>query len=265
MGADRGLTATIFTNGMWGESSASSSRTKNALRWNFLFNVHEPGLRSEDEERGLLASLEIARRGRAEIGFNIYRPEFDLTFAADLIGSYSLKRRIRIGLASPLPQGENEYLEDPDLRRTGARLARQLKELERKDILGHFDCGFPLCMFNEIELGSLVHSTCSGFASTCGDVIDVDWDLMAWPCFPLGGLVKVPLSQFGCREEILEFFREKTAPFRRMGSRKRCLTCKYRYRDQCSGGCMARCLLNCEGESIGALSAFRYGRPQCPS
>jgi MoaA/NifB/PqqE/SkfB family radical SAM enzyme len=260
MGMARGFNIMIFTNGLWPDSFMKSVSDDKNPRLEFLFNVNEPELQTDEENHRQALSLKIAGE-RARLGFNVYRLKFDLTFVVDLIESYSLRRDIRLGLASPVMRNRNQFIKDRDLPRTGKRLVAQLKKLEKKNIIGYFDCGFPLCMFKEKDLGSLVHCTVSGFTSSCGNVIDVDWDLKGWPCLPLSDLFDVHLKEFSCRDELLEFFREKTVPLKQLGSRKGCLTCKYLYRGQCTGGCMARTLQDCRGERIGLyfLSSVTMG------
>jgi hypothetical protein len=144
-----------------------------------------------------------------------------------------------LGLACPIANTRNEYIQDEDLKGAGTRLTEQLRRLEARDILGTFDCGFPLCMFSEAELGSIALSS-NGFVSICSPIIDVGADLTAWPCFPLSEMLNVKLTDFPSKKELVEFYKKKLQPFRQFGSRDDCLGCKYMERMQCAGGCLAR-------------------------
>jgi len=248
IGLERGFEVTIFTNGLWNDAvlayfkgPTSPLHTDTHSRVNFVFNLNEPGLQTDKENRLQERSLEIAG-AHAKCGFNIYRTEFDLLFLGDIIKKYSLQKFIRLGLACPIANTPNEYIKTEELKAAGTRLVGQLRQLEKRDILGTFDCGFPLCMFSEDELGSITLST-AGFKSICSPIIDVGADLTAWPCFPLSRMFNVKLIDFNSVKELEEFYNEKFKHFRQFGSQDECLGCKYLHRAQCAGGCLARGLV----------------------
>ena len=243
-GLDRGLDIKIFTNGLWPKSIREYfiAKTEGVA---FIVNVNEPHLQTEAENRRQHECLKIAAE-RAALGFNIYRMEFDLLFTAELIETYNLKRDIRLGLASPIARAGNEHLADEELKMVGRRLASQLRELEKRDIIGMFDCGFTLCMFDEEDLGSLVLTTQDGFSSSCHCVIDVGPDLSAWHCFPLSEIFNVSINDFNNADEINAYYFKKLAPIRDFGSTGDCFGCKHLRRGQCTGGCLGRIIRNIE-------------------
>jgi MoaA/NifB/PqqE/SkfB family radical SAM enzyme len=235
---ERGFEITIFTNGLWKPEVLDYFKKGIPPNIEFVFNLNEPHRQAESENARQAKSLECAG-SHGKCGYNIYRKDFNLLFLGDIIETYSLKKFIRLGLACPIVNTHNEHIADDDLKAAGTRLARQLRQLEKRDILGSFDCGFPLCIFSEAELGGLTLST-TGIKSICGPIIDVGADLTAWPCFPLGNMLNVKLTDFQSRDHLETFYREKLRPFSQFGSRDDCLGCKYRLRNQCSGGCLAR-------------------------
>lgn len=237
-GLERGFEITIFTNGLWNDEVSEYFAKGIHNNVNFVFNINEPTLQSDKENAQQAESLKIAGN-HAKCGYNIYRKDFDLLFLAGLIEKYSLKKTIRLGLACPIANTPNAYIPDEDLKAAGTRLTEQLRRLETRDILGTFDCGFPLCMFSEAELGSIA-LTSNGFTSICSPIIDVGADLTAWPCFPLSGMLNVKLTDYDDKNQLVEFYKEKLLPFRQFGSREGCLGCKYMERMQCAGGCLAR-------------------------
>jgi MoaA/NifB/PqqE/SkfB family radical SAM enzyme len=248
IGLERGFEVTIFTNGLWNDAvleyfkgTASPLDRDIHSRVNFVFNLNQPQRQTEKENRLQERSLEIVGE-HAKCGFNIYRTDFDLLFLGDIIEKYSLQKFIRMGLACPIANTPNEYIKTEDLKAAGTRLAGQLCQLEKRDILGTFDCGFSLCMFSEEELGSITLST-GGFKSLCSPIIDVGADLTAWPCFPLSSMFNVKLTDFKSGKELEEFYNEKFKHFRQFGSQDDCLGCKYLQRAQCAGGCLARGLV----------------------
>jgi hypothetical protein len=203
-------------------------------------NINEPTVQKKWETEKQTKSLQVAGN-RAGVGFNIFDKNFDLSFIINLVETYDLNRTLRVGLASPIVGAKNNYATEDTLRMIGKNLCEQIKVLEKHDILCELDCGFPLCMFEEEELGALI--TCTlGFQSTCGVIIDVGPDLTAYPCFPLSNLFNISIRDFNDANEISDHFEKHLAPMRRFGSMDKCLTCKYLKRGQCCGGCLARSL-----------------------
>ena len=241
IGLERGFEVTIFTNGLWNDVVVDYFKKDINGRVSFVFNLNEPEFQTEREQKLQDRSLGLVGN-RAKCGFNIYRTDFDLLFMGDIIEKYSLQKFIRMGLACPIANTPNEYIKTEDLKAVGTRLAGQLRQLEKRDILGTFDCGFPLCMFSREELGSITLST-GGFKSLCSPIIDVGADLTAWPCFPLSSMFNVKLTDFTSKKELEEFYDEKFKHFRQFGSQDDCLGCKYLQRAQCAGGCLARGLV----------------------
>ncbi|MCP4216183.1 MAG: radical SAM protein [bacterium] len=235
---ERGPEITIFTNGMWNDEVCGYFKKNLSPRVNFVVNINEPRFRTTKEEKMQARSLSIAGE-RARCGFNIYRKDFDLVFLGEMVEKFSLKRLVRLGLACPIVSKRNEFVGDADLKAVGTRLAGQLRELEKRDILGAFDCGFPFCMFSEEELGTLTIAS-TGFVSICSYIIDVGPDLTAWPCFPLSTMFNVKLTDFDNADHLKSYYEEKLGSFRQFGSREECMGCKYMKRGQCVGGCMAR-------------------------
>lgn len=242
MALERKFNINIFTNGIWNNNITDYFRTSKTKNINFLFNINEPGKQPEKELIAIKNSLSVAKN-RARCGYNIYSKEFDITFLADFIDKYSLKREIRLGLTSPIVGTKNHYITDDTLKEVGTRLVNQLEQLERKNIIGILDCGFILCMFSEQELGKLTIST-KKFNSVCDVTLDIGTDLSVWPCFPLSNMNNAKLTDFDNYYQINNFFEKRLLPFRKFGMFDQCLTCKFKERGQCSGGCVARTIKN---------------------
>ncbi len=238
-GLQRNMEIIIFTNGLWSKKIQKLFQDLEDPQIRFVFNVNEPHLHKKSENRIQNKALKIAGK-RGSISFNIHRENFDLLFLCNLLEMYGLLRIIRLGLACPIVGTNNVYLPTHKLEQVGHRLIQQLRRLEKRNILGSFDCGFPLCMFTLQGLGSLTHTTINGFSSICGSVIDVGPDLTAWPCFPLSRILNVKLTKFADQTALQGYFDKHLAPLRNFGSRERCLGCKYLHRGQCTGGCLGR-------------------------
>jgi hypothetical protein len=245
MGLQRGFTINVFTNGLWPEDVSRFLEDDAAERVNFTINVNEPRYQSAAETERQARSMRIAsRRGRC--GFNIYEPDFSFLFIREYIEAFSLQKKIRLGLASPIVGMDNRFVADADLAGVGRRMIDQLSELERAGIIGMLDCGFPLCMFTEADLGRL-QIVIERFFSACSPVVDVGVGLEAWPCFPLSsGNFSTPLRSHASLKDVVAHFDGRLKAFRPFGSRDECFGCKFLARGQCCGGCLARGLLHWE-------------------
>jgi sulfatase maturation enzyme AslB (radical SAM superfamily) len=248
----RGLPSLVLTNGLWPAKVQAALRSIPMADWGlkFLFNVNEPHLQPAGELARARENMALAGR-QGNLGFNIYSADFDLQFVADLIDDCGLDRTVRLGLASPIVGRDNAFVEEASFTAIGQRLIEELRQLERRDVLGWFDCGFPLCMFPEAMLGSLMVTT-RGFESICDYPIDVGPELTAWPCFPLADYKTVAIADFRTVAEIQDYFYDRLAEVRRTGSTAACPTCKYLRRGQCCGGCSARALKARQPDQAGA-------------
>jgi MoaA/NifB/PqqE/SkfB family radical SAM enzyme len=242
-GLQRNLRVIVFSNGLWSERVTRFVRENTNPRFTFLFNVNEPAMQTPLENERQAETLAIAGK-RGGLGFNIYRPDFDLRFTTGLIRRYGLKSEVRLGIAHPIAGQTNACVPDADLKAVGERLLRQMDELEQQGVLVALDCGFPLCMFPEAKLGQLVTGTRPGPYSTCGPIIDVGPGLTAWPCFPLGELLNVNLRDFEHADALVAYYDRRLATIRDQGFLSECRTCRFRLRSQCACGCLARTLQN---------------------
>jgi len=244
-GLEHGFTINVFTNGLWPEDVSSFFESETSDRVNFTINVNEPRYQSASEKEKQGRTMKIAaHRGRC--GFNIYERDFDLLFVRGIIEKYGLKNKVRLGLASPIFGKKNSFIDNADLPAIGKRIVEQLSELERSGIIGLLDCGFPLCMFSESDLGRL-QIVSERFFSACSPVVDVGVDLAAWPCFPLSNeIFSTTLKKHSTVKDVIAFFDDRLKAFKPFGSRDECFGCKFLARGQCCGGCLARGLLNWE-------------------
>jgi len=238
----RGLQILVFTNGLWPRKIRDGIQAIPLDKWKlkFVFNVNEPHLQPAAQLHLVMECMKIAGP-QGLCGFNIYREDFDLQFIPGLIDAAGMIRDVRLGLASPIFGTDNSFVQPEYFKAMGLRLLDQLQKLEQQNVLGTFDCGFPLCMFPEDSLGALTLIS-RGFHSLCDFPIDVGPDLMAWPCFPLSNVENLPLLDFADASELRDRFSRQLAGMRRIGALDACLGCKYLERQQCNGGCVAHTL-----------------------
>ncbi len=116
-------------------------------------------------------------------------------------------------------------------------IMRLVNNCDEEDISVGFDCGFVLCMFTEEEIGRLFLAN-ARFRSSCGVVLDIGTDLSVWACFPLSTFCRgVHLTDYGSIAEVSRYFDNEFGRLYNTGAMDQCITCKYRKRKQCTGGC----------------------------
>ncbi len=246
----RGFIITVFTSGImqderYDEFSEKLLSRGDELRLSFVCNVNEPRL-SPKSEIEKIHRFFTSFGERCTLSFNIYRRDFQMDFLLDYIVDYGLDKHIRLGLAHPIPGAKNHYIEPEnfdDIRETLMGMFPKMAELR---ILPGFDCGFPMCMFSDEDLGKLYKCTNGQIAFQCGPAIDIGTDLSLWSCFPLSDFNKRSLLDFNNYREICEFYEKKLQEIRKevKGIYVECDSCVYNCLGICSGGCLAHVINN---------------------
>ena len=243
---ERDFDVAVFTSGALPEFILDDLKRFVAVppeaRFRFVCNLNEPRDMSASEAERLYAFLSAFGTHVAP-GFNIYRPDFDLLFLADLIDRYGMRRDIRLGMAAPIPDSENACLDVDELPQALSRLSEQLPALQERRLTLGLDCGFPLCMFTDADLGRLwknAHAMNFG----CGPAIDIGPDLQVWSCFPLRRESPRSLFEFQSLQQLHQHFEDvlKTLRDETGGILPECGTCSYRESGKCAGGCVAHIL-----------------------
>ncbi|MGO8734258.1 MAG: radical SAM protein [Terriglobia bacterium] len=233
-----GLRFTLFTNGIIRkEKDRLFLRDIDPKQCDIMININAEDFYGKAEYalvKGTLQNL----RDKIQLGFNIYREDFDATFLIELINEYNLQRRIRLGIASPILGYNNQHIAIDQHRTVAEKIVDFADKCDRSDISINFDCGFALCSFTEEECGKLQYAN-SPLAAFCGPVIDVAPDLTVWRCFATSALWNKRLNDFKNLGEIQQFFEKKFWKFQKVGATGKCLRCKYLRRKQCGGGCLA--------------------------
>jgi MoaA/NifB/PqqE/SkfB family radical SAM enzyme len=231
----------IFTNGLWDEAYIDFFKNgKERLKEKSLIivNVNQPE-ESTQFEKNAQAKLLSQIGYLCTLSFNIYREDFDPLFLIDYINKHKCKRLIRLGMAQPLAKMSSNFVEVDRYKSISKTIMKLAEECDRNDIRINFDCGFTLCMFSETELGRLMLAN-ARFKSDCDPAIDIGTDLSVWACFPLSTFSSgMRLDEFEHIKNIADFFKDRFKRLYNTGSLDECVSCKYRKRKQCSGGCAA--------------------------
>lgn len=243
----RGLDVTVFTSGIMPDEKFQVFVQKilsyNDLHVSFVCNVNEPQFNKKSDLEKIKRFFEFFAN-RTSLSFNIYRLDFDMSFLIDYIIDYGLNRHIRLGLAHPIPGEKNLYIKPDKFGEVKNKLMQFFAEFEKYKIVPGFDCGFPMCMFNDEDLGKIFKYSRGQVSFQCGPAIDIGTDLSVWSCFPLSGFHKKSLFEFSSFQEIAMYYGHKIEEVRKEigGIYESCDTCLYREENICSGGCVAHIL-----------------------
>ena len=240
----RGMHVTVFTSGVVGDRMLSeATRTLSDVdpaMLSFVVNLNNPNETSFSENESVAQFLTAFSR-YSTLSINVYKLNFDYSYALNTINKYGLQRHIRLGLAHPIPGKKNMCIKPDQLRTMAEELMAYLPTFEAFDIHVGFDCGFPMCIFTDEEIGKLFKHTFGNVNFRCGPAIDVGPDLSVWACFPLSGYNKKSLLEFQNHEELCNFFSDfhNTVRVETGGLFEKCDMCKYRKQGMCSGGCLS--------------------------
>jgi hypothetical protein len=174
-------------------------------------------------------------------GFNIYEPDFDLTFIFEAIQKYGMQRHVRLGLAHPIPGAATAFVTRDDMDRVMQRLFSFLPLFDTFRVTPGFDCGFPLCLFSDEQLGGLFKTALGNVKFGCGPAIDIGPDLHVWSCFPLANVQKRSLYDFNTLLDLKNYYSGLHDRIRieAGGVFERCDGCRWRDVHLCEGGCLA--------------------------
>lgn len=252
LAVERHFNVNVFTSGIIPNSkrdtfisTIKSFADDENVKLGFVVNVNEPRFSSKKELE--LVDIFLSSLGKlCALSFNIYRKDCNMDFLSEYILKYGLRRHVRFGLANPIPGSGNSYLKPEDFVSAKNIFMNALQKMYELEIYPGLDCGFPMCMFTDEELGRLYKYTRDGLMFECGPTIDIGPDLSCWCCFPLSNVSKRSLKDFNDFNELDSFFNDIQKKYRVevTGIFKECDTCR-NYRDGiCAGGCLAHVLNN---------------------
>lgn len=243
----RGLHVTVFTSGVVSEKIMEDAidklRQVDPKMLGFVVNLNNPK-ESSFSERETVSRFLSAFNRFSTLSINVYKLNFDYSFALQTINKFALHRHIRLGLAHPIPGKKNMCIKPDDFRQMAKELMDYLPTFEAFGIHLGFDCGMPLCAFTNEELGRLHKHMFGSLSFRCGAAIDVGPDMSVWSCFPLSGYNKRSLYDFKNAKELYDFFNRFSADVRIEvgGIYEKCDNCEYREQQLCSGGCLSHSL-----------------------
>lgn len=238
----RGFVVHVFTNGLMPDAMRDSvvdlvkrrHLTRRELK--FIVNVNEDRYRGLGETRQQDRTFD-ALNEFCTLSFNIFESDCNLGFLAKIIVENRLLPEIRLGLASPVDGKQNSFMEVAEYPKIARKISTFSDHCQDIGIDIVLDCGFPLCMFSDYEIGKLYKNK-TQLKFVCRPIPDIDPELNVTHCYPLSGYFPQKLSHFRDLDEVRFYFQrlisgDKAAP----GIFPRCATCRYRKRGMCAGGC----------------------------
>lgn len=251
---ERNFHVNVFTSGIM-------SNEKLLEMQQFLFNISHERLSftCNINHKNISTQNEIERVNKflyvfghlTTLGFNIYQTDFDIDFIIQNINKYNLDRHIRVGLAHPIPGEINKYIPIEDLKKMAVKFVSYFDIFKRFKITPGFDCGIPMCIFTDEELGKLFKLNKGRLNFGCGPAIDIGPDMMVWSCFPLSNSHKRSLYEFNSIKEIDSYYKNLHSKFRTEigGIFEDCDNCLHRFNEVCMGGCIAHSLNHFKNEA----------------
>jgi len=239
---NEGLVINIFTNGIFSSHTIEVIKKNQPVKMNLLVNTNELHENTKDDWQKILHVFkEIPYY--IVLGFTIYHPNFNADFLVELCNKYNLLKHIRLGIAQPIINQNNDYLNSNCYKQVGQKIVELSNLCNQYDISLWFDCGFTLCMFDEKQL-ELLKKNDVHLQFSCGVTIDVGTDLKVWNCFPLSSLHNTKLDQFATTQDIRNYYIAKLSSYFQVGLYSHCKKCKYFLSKQCAGGCAAQIYKN---------------------
>lgn len=210
---------------------------------NFIVNVNDPSISSKNELQSVYRFLSSLGK-YSFLSYNIYKSDFQIDFLIEYILKFGLQRFVRFGVANPIPGLGNEYLLPTEFDKAGKNLMAGLARMYELDVYAFLDCGFPLCMFSEEDLGKLYKYTQASLRFECAPTIDIAPNLECWSCFPLSQVTRKNIKDFETYVELYSYYDKLQTKYRREtnGLYRECDSCKYFKEQLCSGGCLAHIL-----------------------
>jgi hypothetical protein len=242
---ERNFNVTVFTSGIMSQKKLDElNRTlahRTPDRLSFVCNINEPE-RSPAPETAKQQEFLKMFGSLSSVSFNIYNLDFNISFIFDYIHRFGMSRRIRFGLAHPIPGEINNCIPAEGMKAMAQRFMTFAPLFEKFRVSPSFDCGMPLCVFTEEQIGRLFRLSQGTERFACGPAIDIGPDMTVWSCFPLHTLKKRSIYDFNSLEEVRRFYGELITKIRREeigGIFEQCDDCRDLGTGACAGGCLA--------------------------
>jgi MoaA/NifB/PqqE/SkfB family radical SAM enzyme len=240
---DREFHVNVFTSGIMSKNRLATMQEHllpiDPKQLSFVCNVNHPKECPEDELSKLYEFFKAFGQ-HTSTSFNIYKPDFDLGFIFDYIIKFNLRKHIRIGITHPIVGEKNLHIQKEDMPLMAKTFMSFAPLMEKHKVTAGFDCGMPLCLFNDEDLGRMFKINGGRLKFSCGPAIDIGTDMTVWSCFPLGNFDRKSIYEFDSIGDIGKYYSEihKSLREKKGGLFDACMECEYRG-GLCAGGCLS--------------------------
>lgn len=233
---ERGFSVQVLSGGLIPERVMRKLEASND-ELHVMLNVAPPGQFSENERKKQAAVMR--RLGpKVALGLNIDSPALDLDFLLDWVETYRLERIVRLGLAHPIEGGANAFLHAKDYPAVGRRVAEFAFKARDAHVHIEFDCGWVPCMFPEGVMDEL-GITPDQVGLRCNPILDILPGRNVISCYPLAQVARETLPSGNDSRWLSERFGQLLDSYRPMMLYRKCATCDWLARGECTGGCIA--------------------------
>lgn len=238
---------TVFSN-MATKQAVSLAEKLAMLPVHWVANVNNPAKWNAAQRENITTALGYAGK-KASLTFNIQPNEPNELWAIDLIEKYDLGTNIKVGFVLPTLTSSNMALHESEYGKAAERVIDLIKAGEHLGVTIEYECGVPFCSFTDEQTGFLWRHNSRG-NSGCQSRLDITPDGKVMYCLPLATAGLRHFSEFESYPDCREWFEQRFAPYRLLGSREECAECPLNNPFKCNGGCLAKNMIGAKNLNI---------------
>jgi radical SAM protein with 4Fe4S-binding SPASM domain len=242
MAMQTGFVVKLFTNGFIPENTLKYLTSISDDKINIVVNINN--LTQDINKIPIQVKKTLTDLNKKVLpGFNIYDKDLQLNPLLELIRTYNLKKKVRLGLAQPCLGYINRYLPVKHYSFVGRKILEFIQKAQNQSVKIILDCGFVPCMFGTADIQQYGIHKDTGLH--CDPIPDILPDGSVISCYPLSRLGQKHIDNVETLTQVREEMKESQIEFRNAGIFKTCSICSYRKNGHCTGGCSAHKILRC--------------------
>jgi len=247
-----GFSTIIFSNGIIPNKIVEFLSTKDNIQ-SIVINVQHPQDYSLKQYKQL--NFTLSRLGkRIILGSVIYKTNFDISFAINLIEKYNLERDVKISIAAPVLKNKNINIKIEDHKKIISELVKQSLIFKRHRIRWFPDTTFMWCLFTKKQLDELYCNVKFEPVNLCRPPLEIVPNLTVYRCYGTASLTnpKLKITSFKNANDAIDYFSKKEAPFKTLGVFEKCFRCDIKG-SVCGAGCMVHILQSLPKKDYGYI------------
>lgn len=247
-----GFDVIMFSNGIIAKEIVEFLSKQKNIR-NICINVQHPDGYSSEQSEILNFTLSSLNRV-INLGFVVYKLDFDAYFIIDLIEKYNLIRDVKWSIAAPCLKHKNISIKLEDHKKVIARLVKHSRRFKRHHIRWYPDTTFMWCLFKKEQLDELYRNVGFKPKNLCLPVLEVAPNLTVYRCYGTASLTnpRLKITKFKNEEDAFMYFSKKEAFLKKIGVFKECFKCDLKG-SVCGGGCIAHILRSFPKKNCGYI------------